>query len=122
MQVIIITYDVAGAGTVAFQGTLSQGINPEGTIAGNYLDASYVSHGFVRASDGTIITFDAPAQALAPVRGRSLLSRIRRARSPDGTLMGAMYFTASSWEASKPSERVSIIGHSASFLRSKGYI
>jgi hypothetical protein len=34
-------------------------INRTGTIAGEYVDASNVLHGFVRACDGTITTFDA---------------------------------------------------------------
>jgi len=43
--------------------------HPAGTIEGDYVDSSDVSHGFVRASDGTITTFDvrARAQALAKV-------------------------------------------------------
>jgi len=35
-------------------------INPAGTIAGYYADASGAFHGFLRARDGTITTFDAP--------------------------------------------------------------
>jgi hypothetical protein len=35
-------------------------INNAGTIAGNYYDGSGVSHGFLRAVDGTITTFDPP--------------------------------------------------------------
>ena len=44
----IITFDAPGAGTGAFQGTLPYGINPEGAIAGYYVDASNVAHGFLR--------------------------------------------------------------------------
>jgi hypothetical protein len=36
------------------------GINPVGAITGYYIDAGTVSHGFVRAPDGAITTFDAP--------------------------------------------------------------
>ena len=56
----ITTFDVPGAGTGAFQGTLPQSISSAGTIVGYYFDASNVSHGFVRASDGAITTFDPP--------------------------------------------------------------
>jgi predicted membrane protein len=35
-------------------------INPSGAITGSYSDASGLSHGFVRAPDGTFTTFDAP--------------------------------------------------------------
>jgi len=38
-------------------------INPAGVIAGEYDDASFVPHGFVRARDGIISTFDNPAGA-----------------------------------------------------------
>jgi hypothetical protein len=53
----ITTFDVPGAGTGQFQGTLPLGINQTGTIEGDYIDSSDVNHGFVRASDGTITTF-----------------------------------------------------------------
>jgi hypothetical protein len=57
------TFDVPGAGGVGtgpYPGTLASFINPAGTIAGLYTDANYAAHGFVRTSDGTIATFDAP--------------------------------------------------------------
>ena len=53
------TFDAPGAGTGYGQGTPASGINPAGAITGWYLDASAVYHGFVRARDGTITTFDA---------------------------------------------------------------
>src|ERR1041385_8275976 len=37
------------------------GINDSGAIAGDYLDSLHRTHGFVRAPDGTITTFDEPA-------------------------------------------------------------
>jgi hypothetical protein len=39
------------------------GINPAGTITGFYVDTNTVYHGFLRARDGTITTFDAPRLA-----------------------------------------------------------
>src|SRR5205823_1590675 len=58
------TFDAPGAGTGDGQGTFAPifgfNINPQGTITGNYIDASNVSHGFVRAPNGTLTTFDAP--------------------------------------------------------------
>src|SRR5437763_1118771 len=58
------TFDAPGAGTGDGQGAFAPifgfNINPQGTITGNYIDASNVSHGFVRAPDGTLTTFDAP--------------------------------------------------------------
>ena len=35
-------------------------INPAGAITGDYLDANYYGHGFLRARDGTLTTFDDP--------------------------------------------------------------
>src|SRR5262249_3253852 len=40
--------------------TVSLGINPAGTITGWYIDPNGVSHGFLRAKDGTFTTFDPP--------------------------------------------------------------
>src|SRR6266567_299782 len=42
------TFDVPGAGTSPFQGTLTFGIDPPGTIEGDYVDSSDVTHGFAR--------------------------------------------------------------------------
>src|SRR5215468_8864574 len=55
-QPTIITFDVPGA----VNGTEVAGINPGGMIAGSYIDANNVFHGYVHAKDGTSITFDAP--------------------------------------------------------------
>jgi predicted membrane protein len=52
-------------------GTTGFGINPAGVIAGDYADASFVFHGFVRAANGTIITFDAPGAGTGPGQGTS---------------------------------------------------
>src|SRR6266446_7013251 len=54
-----ITFDVPGAA----QGTTDPiAINPAGAIAGNYLDASNVSHSFLRGPDGAFTTFDPPGE------------------------------------------------------------
>jgi hypothetical protein len=66
------TFDAPGAGTGPGQGTFTagvDGINPAGAIAGAYLDASNVSHGFVRARDGAITTFDAPGAGTGSGQG-----------------------------------------------------
>jgi hypothetical protein len=44
----IANFKAPGAGTAAAQGTVPLSINPAGDIAGTYLDARYVYHGFVR--------------------------------------------------------------------------
>jgi hypothetical protein len=54
----ITTFNVPGAGTGAYQGTLPWPINSEGAITGYYVDASNAAHGFLRAPDGAITTFD----------------------------------------------------------------
>src|SRR6516165_4998929 len=51
----IITFDPPGS-----IGTAAVALNPAGTITGAYADASVVSHGFLRAPDGTFTTIDAP--------------------------------------------------------------
>ena len=53
----LITFDVLGAGTAAFEGTLGTAISNDGTITGVYVD-SVAGHGYVRARDGIITTFD----------------------------------------------------------------
>jgi hypothetical protein len=69
----LITFDAPGAGTVpnlyfkstpagtyGGQGTYAMSINPEGAIAGSYIDENNVGHGFVCAPDGTFTSFDDP--------------------------------------------------------------
>jgi len=58
----ITTFDdsQAPAGTGAYQGTFPGAINDLGVITGQYVDGNNVDHGFVRAPDGKITTFDAP--------------------------------------------------------------
>ena len=50
--------DAPGAGTGVEQGTIASSINNLGAITGNYTDGSNISHGFLRAPDGTFTTFD----------------------------------------------------------------
>ena len=65
----ITTFDVPGAGTGAFQGTIPANINNPEAIDGSYIDASDVVHGFVRAPDGSITTFDAAGAGTGPGQG-----------------------------------------------------
>ena len=75
----LTTFDAPGAGTgrgapgcVASNscpGTVAWSINPAGVIAGEYSDASSVSHGFVRFRDGAIIVFDALGAGTGPGQG-----------------------------------------------------
>ena len=50
--------------------TEPSGINPGGVITGGYIDASGMDHGFVRAHDGTITTFDVPNGIFGTLRQR----------------------------------------------------
>ncbi len=65
----IITYEVPGAGTGAWQGIQAPGINPAGAITGFYSDSKNVYHGFLRTPDGKITAFDAPGAGNKNVTG-----------------------------------------------------
>jgi hypothetical protein len=56
----ITTLDVPGAGTGQTQGTKALSINNTGQIAGVYIDAQSVQHGFVRDASGNYTTIDVP--------------------------------------------------------------
>jgi hypothetical protein len=71
----MITFEAPGAGTGANQGTgcfgCTFGLNQRGAIAGTYLDANNVYHGFVRSpegrsSEGKFTTFEAPGADTTP--------------------------------------------------------
>src|SRR5215470_11323354 len=68
----ITTFDAPNAGTGPGQGTFvftGYCLNPVGAIAGTSVDASDVSHGILRASDGIMTTFDAPGAGTGPFQG-----------------------------------------------------
>lgn len=56
------TFDPPGSA-----GTSPVSINPAGQIVGSYFDADFVTHGFLRATDGTITSFDAPGASYGTV-------------------------------------------------------
>jgi hypothetical protein len=60
------TFDVPGAGTGPYQGTGSPGssvpLNQFGAIAGYYIDANNVVHGYLRSPWGEFTTFDIPGE------------------------------------------------------------
>jgi hypothetical protein len=88
----ITTFDTPGAGTGPGQGTITAlvtGLNPAGAVTGPYLDASNVNHGYVRAPNGAITTFDAPGAGTGPGQG-TFVSGI----NPEGAVTGA-YLDAS---------------------------
>lgn len=84
----VITFDVPGAGTGSGQGTVpnfTDCLTPAGAVAGYYMDASGGNHGFVRASDGTITTFDVPGavEGTGPFQGTKVAGI-----NPAGTISG----------------------------------
>lgn len=64
----IATFTAPFAGTSPNQGTQASGINDAGTIVGNYIDATGITHGFMRGSSGVFTTIDvSDATAILPV-------------------------------------------------------
>ena len=55
-------------------GTAGISINTAGVITGGYIDTSAVAHGFVRAANGTITTFDAPGAGTGTLQGTAGIS------------------------------------------------
>lgn len=71
----ITEFDVPGAPTtIGHRGTLPMSIDTGGDIAGFYVDASDIRHGFVRLANGTFSTIDAPGAGTAPLEGTTALS------------------------------------------------
>src|SRR5579863_8850909 len=70
----IITFEAPGAGKGAGQGTIANEISPSGSITGEYIDARFVFHGYVRASDGIFTSFDAPGAGSGPYGGTNAWS------------------------------------------------
>jgi hypothetical protein len=62
-------------------------INTTGVIAGDYVDASGVSHGFVRSATGTIASFDPPGAQGA--LGGTFAPSINKAGVITGSYSGA---------------------------------
>jgi hypothetical protein len=65
----IVTFDVPGAGTTAFQGTVPLVIGDSGDIAGYFIDSKNVFHGFIRSAVGEFTTFDAPGAGTGYLQG-----------------------------------------------------
>ena len=59
------TIDAPGAGTSSGFGTFGVSINGAGDIAGYFIDANGVVHGFIETSGGSITTVDAPGAGAA---------------------------------------------------------
>jgi hypothetical protein len=94
---VVSSFDAPGAGAVTLMnvggelaGTAGVAINTAGEIAGAYLDADAVYHGFVRAVNGSITTFDAPGAGDGPLQGTVAFS-INDAGAVAGTYLDASY-------------------------------
>jgi hypothetical protein len=70
---------IAGAGNGPGQGTVAYSINSEGAIAGQFQDASYIFHGFLRSPGGAITSFDIPGLAAGAFQGPGGSSNINDA-------------------------------------------
>jgi hypothetical protein len=82
----IVVFDAPGADTTEgdFNGTFPAGINDAGLIAGYYIDASNVGHGFLRSPNGSFTTFDPPGAGTAPGQGT-----IVHGLNLEGTVVGS---------------------------------
>ena len=60
------------------------GINPGGEIVGSFNDGFTINHGFLRESDGTIVTFDAPGAGTGFNEGTAPLGITPRGRNHGG--------------------------------------
>jgi len=61
-----IVFDVPGAGTTGGTGTgcysdCPVALNDQAEMAGTYIDANYVAHGYLRRADGNVVSFDPEA-------------------------------------------------------------
>jgi len=77
IDVLAWSWGVTGSGVTATEGNC---INNNGVIAGDYTDASGVTHGLQRAADGTLTAFDAP--------GTGIQATVPTAIADDGTMVG----------------------------------
>lgn len=71
-------------------GTAAAGINPAGQIVGSYSDTIATNHGFLRDTDGTITTLDAPGAAPGPASPNGTHASLI---TPQGLIAGT-YFDA----------------------------
>lgn len=86
------TFDAPGAGTGSYQGTgcpgCYLGLNQLGAIAGTYIDANSVQHGFLRTPDGEFTNFDAPGAGTGIYQGTGCPSDCPTSLNDLGAIMG----------------------------------
>jgi hypothetical protein len=87
------TFDAPGAGAGTDQGTgcpgCAMGLSAFGAVAGNYIDANSVSHGYLRSPDGRFVTFDAPGAGTAAGQGTGCPSDCPTSLNESGAVMGS---------------------------------
>lgn len=71
-----VSFDAPHAGTSKNQGTSAGFINQNGVIAGTYVDANNVLHGYVRIASGQITEFDPPNTSDTFVQGINFRGQI----------------------------------------------
>ena len=86
------TFDVPGAGTGSYQGTgcpgCYLGFNQWGAVAGTYIDANSVQHGFLRSPNGSFTTFDAPGAGTGSYEGTGCSSDCPTSLNDSGAIIG----------------------------------
>jgi hypothetical protein len=89
----ITSFDAPGAATAPVSGstalvlgTSGLSIDDSGNIAGTYVDAEGVGHGFLRIANGTVTSFDAPG---AGTTGSLFAGTTATAINAGGTIVGA---------------------------------
>ena len=90
--------EASGRSTLRQHGTLPKSINKSGAITGYYKDVNDILHGFLRATNGSMTSFNAPVPSTAPFPPASThLGRLSTTyddhfighgflRAPDGTI------------------------------------
>jgi outer membrane protein assembly factor BamB len=68
------------------------GINPAGAITGSFNDGFSINHGFLRATDGTVTTFDVPGAGAVHNKNQGT---VPLGITPAGEIMG-LYIDANS--------------------------
>lgn len=85
-------FDVPAAGTGSYQGTgcpgCALGFNLGGAVAGNYIDANSVQHGFLRNPNGTFTSFDVPGAGLSSGQGTGCPSDCPTSLNDFGAIVG----------------------------------
>ncbi|HJS98217.1 MAG TPA: hypothetical protein VJ756_03940 [Terriglobales bacterium] len=88
----LTTYDVPAAGTGSYQGTgcpgCKTGLNQWATIAGTYIDAKSVQHGYIRSRNGKFTTFDAPGAGTGSGQGTGCPSDCPTSINDQGQITG----------------------------------